>query len=107
MTSTGGQGGIERYAIGVGEEVEVRLPENGTTGYVWSVVSAGSGVQLVDDNVDLGQGDGEGRTAPGAGGVRVLRFRATAAGTWEVTTRLARPWEPGPLEERRLAFAVS
>lgn len=85
---------------GVGDEVVLRLPENATTGYVWSVRSMGDGLMLVDDTMVPGRG------APGAAGARVMRMRVVGAGDTEVIVRLGRPWESEPAEERRIAIRV-
>jgi inhibitor of cysteine peptidase len=84
----------------VGDEVVLRLPENATTGYVWSVHSMGDGLTLVGDTMAPG-GD-----APGAAGARVMRMRVVGMRGTEVVLRLGRPWEPGPAEERRIAIEV-
>ena len=87
--------------VGVGDEVVIRLPENATTGYVWSVHTAGDGLELVQDSMvppDV--------AAPGAGGERFVRVRATAPTHAEVVLRLARPWEGEPIQERRVTVTV-
>ena len=84
----------------VGDEVVLRLPENATTGYVWSVYSIGDGLTLVADTMVPG-GD-----APGTAGARVMRMRVVGAKATEVILRLGRPWESEPAEERRIAIAV-
>lgn len=84
----------------VGDEVVLRLPENATTGYVWSVGSMGGGLTLVADTMVPG---GE---APGAAGARVMRMRVVGTSGTEVVLRLGRPWEPEPAEERRIAVRV-
>lgn len=93
-------GGAATVEAGVGDEVVLRLPENATTGYVWSVQSMGDGLTLVDDTMVPG-GD-----APGAAGARVMRIRVAGAGSTEVVLHLGRPWELGPAEERRIAIRV-
>lgn len=102
--------------VGVGDEVVIRLPENATTGYVWSVHSVGDGLTLVEDTMVPPSPAGgtppdrsrfpEGIAPPGAGGERFVRVRATAPTRTEVVLRLARPWETEPLQERHVAVAV-
>lgn len=84
-----------------GDEVVVRLPENASTGYLWSVVSVGAGLELVGDATAPPAGGG-----PGAAGERVVRLRAAAPGRAVVLLRLARPWEPAPAEERQVTVTV-
>jgi inhibitor of cysteine peptidase len=71
--------------IGVGDRVELRLPETPTTGYRWHA-DPGPLLRLVDDTY-------AGQTNPrGAGGVRVLTFEATGAGRAEVSLVKRRAW---------------
>ncbi len=72
-----------------GDTLVVRLAENPTTGFRWSVMQPAAGVlqQLSDDFEPAGT------TAPGAGGARVLRYRVTGAGEASLALQLARPWE--------------
>jgi inhibitor of cysteine peptidase len=78
------------HALGVGQEVVLRLPENRTTGYRWQL-SVPDGVAVTDDGYDAAPSG-----APGAAGTRTFRLRATAAGTHRVTARLRRSWEQSP-----------
>jgi inhibitor of cysteine peptidase len=84
----------------VGDEVVIRLPENATTGYLWSVALSGGNLEVVGDTF----------TSPaegiGSGGERMIRVRGTAAGRGDVTLRLGRPWEDSPVEERLLTVVV-
>jgi len=84
----------------VGDEVVLRLPENATTGYIWSVQSIGGGLTLVADTMVPGG------AAPGAAGARVMRMRVVGASGAELVLRLGRPWESEPAEERRIAVMV-
>ena len=87
-------------SVSVGDAVTLRLPENASTGYVWSV-DAGEGLSTEDDRMVP-----DAEAAPGAGGEHVIRLRARLAGTWEVLLRLERAWEPEPAEERRVVVTV-
>ncbi|WP_410789335.1 protease inhibitor I42 family protein [Kribbella sp. C-35] len=89
--------------MAVHDTVTVRLPENGTTGYVWSIVERAEGLALADDRWIRAAADG----VVGAGGEHLFRLRAEQAGDWQVGFRLARQWESGVLEERRLRVRVS
>jgi inhibitor of cysteine peptidase len=86
--------------VGVGDEVVIRLPENGTTGYVWSLRDSGDELELVEDKL----------TPPhrgvGAGGERLIKLRAIAPAHAEVVFELARAWEKAPIEERRYSVVV-
>lgn len=93
-------GDATTVAADVGDEVVLRLPENATTGYVWSVHSMGDGLMPVADTTVPGA------KAPGAAGMRVMRMRVVGPRGTEVVLRLGRPWESEPAEERRIAVAV-
>jgi inhibitor of cysteine peptidase len=71
-----------------GDTLVVRLPENPTTGYRWSVEEDGTILQLQSTHFDLTEGAGV-----GAGGWRTLTFRAEAAGTSKVQLRMWEHWE--------------
>ncbi len=86
--------------VGVGDELVIRLPENGTTGYVWSVKDTGAPLELADDRVTPQT------HAIGAASQRVLTLRAVAAGRASVVLELAREWENAPAEERRYSVTV-
>jgi predicted secreted protein len=72
--------------VAEGDVITVRLKENPTTGYRWSVDTT-NGLELVGDRFEAG-GD-----AIGAAGVRVSEFRATRAGSHELRLRNWREWE--------------
>lgn len=122
--------GDERAAaaveVGVGDEVVIRLPENATTGYVWSVQSVDDGLELVEDVMVPAGGAAEpggaadrpatpatspgatspGLAPPGAGGEHVVRLRATAPSRADVVLHLGRSWEPTPAQQRRITVTV-
>jgi inhibitor of cysteine peptidase len=102
MTDVEVVAGAEDVSVAVEDTVTVRLPENGTTGYVWSIAERGDGIVLADDD-RVAATDG----AAGAGGEHVFRLRAEQAGDWQIGFRLAREWESRALEERRLTVRVS
>lgn len=66
--------------------VTVRLDENPSTGYRWSVETA-EGLEMAGDSFERA-GD-----AFGAGGVRVFQFRASEAGSHRLSLRKWRDWE--------------
>jgi inhibitor of cysteine peptidase len=78
----------QEIAVGVGETIEVCLPENPTTGYRWHV--AWDGDQLgepLDDAFTAADG------APGAGGTHCWRFRVAHPGAARLSFQARRPWE--------------
>lgn len=72
--------------VSVGSILTVRLQENPTTGYSWSVEAA-NGLEKVGDSFEAGA------AAIGAAGVRVLQFRATLPGSRELRLKYWREWE--------------
>jgi inhibitor of cysteine peptidase len=72
----------------LGEQVELELPENPTTGYRWQVRAVGSPVLEAEGDSFQAAGG-----AVGAGGMRRLRFRAAQAGSADVELDYARTWE--------------
>lgn len=69
----------------VGNVVTVRLKENPTTGYRWTVETA-SGLEQISDQFEAG-------VAIGAAGVRVFQFRSTRVGSYELLMKNWREWE--------------
>ena len=101
MTLTTGDRG-RRVGIVVGETVTLRLAENPTTGYRWAVLSAG-GLEMVRDGFE-----GAGSGAIGAGGTRVLEFRAARVGSGRVELVNRQEWNPeGAAERFEVAVEVS
>jgi inhibitor of cysteine peptidase len=98
-----GPAGPSAVTLPAGEELSIRLPENPTTGYRWSVNpdSLAGVLTLLDSSYESG-GSGV-----GAGGVHTFRFAAGAVGTAQVTLSLARPWESAaPAEQYSVAVTV-
>jgi inhibitor of cysteine peptidase len=75
--------------VPVGESIAIRLPENPTTGYRWTVDSITPRILTAD----------EGRFAPevdvgvGGGGYREIQVRVTHEGAAEIRLKLGQPWE--------------
>jgi len=88
-------------AVALGDVLAVRLPENPTTGYVWTIESANALLELLESAYRV-EGD-----AVGAGGTRTFRFRAVQAGAGDVHLRLARAWETTAVDAFRVRVAVT
>ncbi len=71
--------------VETGSSITLRLEENPTTGYRWSV-EASAGLDLLEDRNESGG-------APGAGGMRVLTFRVARAGSFALRLKHWRDWE--------------
>ncbi|MEU9450715.1 protease inhibitor I42 family protein [Streptomyces sp. NPDC048277] len=79
---------VPEISVSLGDEVVVQLPENATTGYLWSVERVDGPVRVADDAYEP-----PGEPLPGAGGQRFVRIRPTGAGEAVVELALKRPWE--------------
>jgi inhibitor of cysteine peptidase len=77
-----------RLELKTGEEVELVLPGNPTTGYEWVVTEAPSNLQQVDETEFVAESD-----LIGAGGEFHFRFRATEPGTAQLILTYERPFE--------------
>jgi predicted secreted protein len=71
--------------VGVGEIIVVRLNENPTTGYRWTVTSA--------KGLDQIGGHFKASGAIGAAGVREFQFRLAKVGSYELRIKNWREWE--------------
>lgn len=92
-----------QVVLTVGQEMQVALPENPTTGFRWQMQARGEPIlQLVDDKFDA-PASGVGR-----GGTRRWRFKAAQAGSTAIELAYRREWEQNqpPAETFRLAVRI-
>lgn len=80
-------GGEENIRVQTGEEFEIVLESNPTTGYVWRPRVVGSGIELRNHHIEPGRG------AVGGGARERFAFVARAPGHAVVEFALGRPWE--------------
>ena len=73
------------FDLAASSTLTLRLKENPTTGYRWSVESSG-GLRLAGNEQEHG-------STAGGGGVHVFRFSVPADGTHELRLRHWREWE--------------
>ena len=71
-----------------GEEFEIRLPENPTTGFRWYPISSGEPVCILLDNSFE-----EGRSSPGNSGSHFWHFQAVHEGLGKIEFASRRSWE--------------
>ena len=76
-------------ALNVSNMVTVKLPENGTTGYLWNL-SVTSGLNVTSDTFVPSSTNA---TIVGAGGVRVWQITAMQPGMQKIDAIYKRPWE--------------
>jgi inhibitor of cysteine peptidase len=104
LAPVGGAAGDE-LRLQPGQSAQVTLPENPSTGYSWSM-DAGKSVGLdlvsiVDD------GHAPGANLPGAPGTHRWTIRGLSVGHAAVEFAYRRPWEPAPVETRRVEVVIS
>lgn len=86
--------------LAVGETLEVRLPENRTTGFQWVLESSAKDVSsLVKDEVEPGRLIGE-------PGIHRWHFRTERAGSGRIELSYRRPWEEKEKPQRTFALDI-
>jgi predicted secreted protein len=88
------------HALGVGEELVLRLEENPTTGFRWRPADLPEGLIVADDGFVPPT-----QARPGQGGVHTFRVRPTAPGDYRVAMALGRSWG-AEAPHRSLEFTV-
>ena len=76
-----------------GDRIIVRLPENGGTGYQWSVAEVGTPLHVESSELILPT-----NLKPGAAGERVVSVRLGQPGRARLVLHLKRQWESEPLD---------
>lgn len=74
--------------VSPGDEIELDLPENASTAYLWHVTETPPGLRLV-----VNEPRPPTDPAPGGGGRRILRFAVDAPADGVLRAELRRPWE--------------
>jgi inhibitor of cysteine peptidase len=78
------------YPITPGAEIQLRLPENPTTGFLWNL-SVTTGISVINDSYI--PDDTTGRLV-GSGGTHVWFLKAMQPGEQAISGTYRRPWEP-------------
>jgi inhibitor of cysteine peptidase len=87
--------------LAVGDELELSLSENPTTGYQWELTAKAEPVcKLVKDDFEAPT-----RT-PGSGGVHRWQFRAVQPGIGKIALQYRRSWEEGAAPARSYQVTV-
>lgn len=83
----------------VGEEFQIVLPSNPTTGFQWSL-----GKKLNENKINLVSSDyiPDKPQLAGSGGNEVWVFKAVKSGKTKILFEYSRPWEKGKVEERKI-----
>ncbi len=77
----------------LGDRIVVRLPENASTGYQWTVSGLDASLAVESNRLELPD-----PLLPGAPSTRVVRLRPTAPGRAVISLQLKRRWEHEPVE---------
>ena len=88
--------------VSPGDRVVIRVPENASTGYQWSVEELTAPRELESSELAA-----TAEAAPGAAGERVVKLRATDQGEGQLVLVLSRAWERDTSSEGRFSVNVS
>lgn len=97
---------VQRIELEVGQQLELELEANATTGYQWEISEEPAAAVVVPLGSDYEGGGGNG--APGTGGAEVWTFEAAGPGTTEMQMRYhfpGRPEEQGAIYEFTIEVA--
>lgn len=101
MLTLGEQDNGRRVPARAGDVVEVRLPENATTGYRWALDSQdGAVIQAQDTAANYPS------AAVGSGGEAIFRFRVVGAGSASLALKSWRHWEGDKSVVQRFAVTI-
>jgi inhibitor of cysteine peptidase len=87
--------------VEVGEQFEIRLESNATTGYAWQVVEQPDAVTLVSDEYEAPD-----TSLVGAGGVEVFVFEGASAGSGELRLEYVRSFENPPVPAETADYQI-
>jgi inhibitor of cysteine peptidase len=88
--------------IATNDQVEIRLPENPTTGFQWQFDVSGVGrLRRLEDRFE------QGSSAIGATGLRVVSFVTEAPGEVHVEAVERRAWEPPDPSSKRWTLHIA
>ena len=93
----------QTVTMGVGDALHLTLPENRSTGYVWSVVTNDENILQPDEEPTY---EIEGEPLPGAGGRVRFNFIAARQGSINLQLILARPQETAVEANQTFALTV-
>jgi inhibitor of cysteine peptidase len=88
-------------SVDVGEQFEIRLESNPTTGYAWQVVDQPEVIDLVRSAYEAPD-----TSLVGAGGVEVFVFEGASAGSGELRLEYVRSFDDPPVPAETAEFQV-
>ena len=84
------------------DRVVVRLPENSTTGYQWSIAEISGALEVESNEFFM-----RGQVRPGGGGERVVIVRPRRSGQARLSLDLKRRWEQNPIDHFEVGVNVT
>jgi inhibitor of cysteine peptidase len=75
------------------DRIVVRVPENATTGYQWSITEIGEALEVESNEFSV-----QGQILPGAAGERIVIVRARRPGKARLSLDLQRQWDQKPID---------
>lgn len=94
----------ENVNLVVGQQMEIALASNPTTGYSWQVADDAGGIVEMVGEPEFIQDPGP--TAVGRGGAERLTFRAKKAGSGTLVLEYSRPWEKDTEAEKSFEIPI-
>lgn len=91
--------------MNVGQTLELTLPENPTTGYIWQVAKP-QNILKVEEIYQQDPLKGQ-QAMVGVGGEKLFRFTALQPGEEWIHVKHSRAWEQNPVDEWRCRVRVS
>lgn len=91
--------------MNVGQTLELTLPENPTTGYIWQVAKP-QNILKVEEIYQQDPLKGQ-QAMVGVGGEKLFRFSALQPGEEWIHVKHSRPWEQNAIDEWRCRVRVS
>jgi len=92
----------ETYSIPIDAEIQLRLPENPTTGFSWNL-SVTPGLSILNDTYIPDDTSGK---LVGSGGVHVWFLKAIGPGDQGISGVYLRPWEPATVNATRFSLSL-
>lgn len=98
---------INLIEVRVGQEFNITLESNPSTGYGWQLAKQLNETILVLIGSEYKSSE-SGELIVGAGGTEIWTFRAVNSGTAEISLKYVRPWETDvpPIEEQSFGIIV-
>jgi inhibitor of cysteine peptidase len=89
--------------VGVGEKVEVTLPENPTTGFQWALEPNPDQILKLEGSTYVPPAP---QTKPGGGGTQIFSFSGQTPGTATLQFKLWREWQGDASVRQRFSVTV-